>query len=221
MTTSTHPHQRGQADAVEHLGLRRDAFENRRRLLEAARVVFAEHGLQAGVEEIAQSAGVGIGTLYRRFPTKEALIAELVRELLQEVVTKAEEAQQVPDGHGLEQFVYAMGEAQTANRGCIARIWTDQNTTELRKKYRAALAILLSHAKTHNTIRADAALTDLDLLFWSFRGIIETTGDASTTAWRRQAAIALAGLRPSHEPLNQPAITNEIAERARNLATSS
>ncbi|MDQ1718021.1 MAG: hypothetical protein QOE89_1974, partial [Pseudonocardiales bacterium] len=58
--------------------LRRDAAENRERLLDAAIQVFAEHGLDAGVDEVARVAGVGTGTLYRRFPTKQALIDELV-----------------------------------------------------------------------------------------------------------------------------------------------
>ncbi len=53
--------------------LRRDAEHNRQRLLDAAADVFAEHGLEASVEEIARTAGVGMGTLYRRFPTKDAL----------------------------------------------------------------------------------------------------------------------------------------------------
>jgi AcrR family transcriptional regulator len=59
--------------------LRRDAHENRQRLLDAAAAVFAERGLEAGVEEIA---GVGVGTLYRRFPTKDALICALVHDVM-------------------------------------------------------------------------------------------------------------------------------------------
>ena len=69
--------------------LRRDAAQNRQRLLDAAEQVFAERGLEASVDEVARVAGVGMGTLYRRFPTKEALIAELVRELLEDVLLLA------------------------------------------------------------------------------------------------------------------------------------
>ena len=218
MNTSTHPSRYDRADPPNRRGLRRDASENRRRLLESARTVFARHGLEAGVEEIAHAAGVGIGTLYRRFPTKDALIAELVYELLEEALTLAHRAEQVADGRGLEEFLYAMGEVQSANRGCLARVWTDDTSTALVAEYRASITTLVADAKAHNTIRSDAAVTDIDLLFWSLRGIIETTGDVSTTAWRRQVAIALAGLRPSNEPLAEAPITDELVARSRESA---
>jgi AcrR family transcriptional regulator len=72
--------------------LRRDAAENRQRVLDAAAAVFSERGLDVGVDEIARAAGVGTGTLYRRFPTKDALISELVRQLLADLVALADSA---------------------------------------------------------------------------------------------------------------------------------
>lgn len=201
--------------------LRRDAAANRRRLLDAARVVFAERGIDAGVEEVAQVAGLGVGTLYRRFPTKDALIAELVHEFMQEVVSLARESLLLNDGRGLEQFVYALGEVQAANRGCLARIWTDEASTALRNEYRALIGELLDNAKAHGTIRDDSAVTDLDLLFWSLRGIIETTGNLAATAWRRQAAISLAGLRPSPQLLDESPISEDVVARARASSLSS
>lgn len=214
MTNLSNTSGHDQAETSVLRTLRRDAAQNRRRLLEAARIVFAEHGLDAGVEEVAQAAGVGVGTLYRRFPTKYALIAELVREFMEKVVVLARQAEQVADGRGLEQLVYALGELQAANRGCLARIWTDDTSTALRDEYRGLVAGLLAEAKAHGTIRHDAAVTDLDLLFWSLRGIIETTGELSTVAWRRQAAISLAGLRPSSGTLADLPIGEEIVAHA-------
>src|ERR1700712_2754812 len=102
--------------------LRRDAAENREKVLHAASRVFAEHGLDGSVEEVARVAGVGMGTLYRRFPTKDALIAELVRELLAYVLTLAHEARTVAHGQGLEQSLFAAGEAEASQRGCLARL---------------------------------------------------------------------------------------------------
>ena len=67
--------------------LRADAARNRTRVLDAARTAFAEHGLDVGVEEIARRAGVGKGTLYRRFPTKEALVRAIFDDILEEVET--------------------------------------------------------------------------------------------------------------------------------------
>src|ERR1700742_4136996 len=65
--------------------LRADAARNRTRVLEAARPAFAEAGLDVGVEEIARRAGVGKGTLYRRFPTKEALVRAIFEDLLDDI----------------------------------------------------------------------------------------------------------------------------------------
>ncbi|MDN4640048.1 hypothetical protein QCD70_07315 [Agreia sp. PsM10] len=130
-------------------------------------------------------------------------------------MTLVTEAAQSPAGRGLETFIYALGEVQAANRGCLARIWTDQTTTGLRDVYREHIAALLKDAKAHDAVRVDASVTDLDILFWSLRGIIETTGDLSRTAWRRQAAISLAGLRPSPIALADPPVAEEIIHRSR------
>jgi len=205
----------GGREHVEPRVLRRDAAKNRQRLLDAAREVFADHGLDAGVEEIAQMAGVGVGTLYRRFPTKDALIAELVHEFMEQVVTLARKARTAPGGRGLEQFVYALGEVQSANRGCLARIWSDENSATLRRDYRVLIADLLEDATNHGTIRADAAVTDLDLLFWALRGIIETTGAHAPEAWRRHATIHLAGLRASAGDLALPPVDEDVVARSR------
>jgi len=187
--------------------LRSDAAENRKRLLAAAAVVFAEHGLDGSVEEVARAAGVGMGTLYRRFPTKDALIGELVRELLEEVVGLARDALKVEDGLGLEQFLYAMAAAQYAHRGCLSRLWSDPQSTELKDECRALIATLLADAQEHGRVSADANLGDLDLLLWSLLSVIERSQPIGSGAWRRLVAIVLAGLRPSSEPLAEPALT--------------
>src|ERR1700689_3069017 len=103
--------------------LRRDAEQNRQRLLDAAADVFAEHGLEAGVEEIARTAGVGMGTLYRRFPTKDALIAALVHDVLSTMLEIAQESTERPDGTGLEYFLEAASSYQAAHRGCLQGLW--------------------------------------------------------------------------------------------------
>ncbi|KQU38397.1 MULTISPECIES: TetR/AcrR family transcriptional regulator [unclassified Rhodococcus (in: high G+C Gram-positive bacteria)] len=200
--------------------LRRDAAENRRRLLDAARTVFAERGMDAGVEDVARTAGVGVGTLYRRFPTKDALVAELVHEFMENAVSLARDAGSVSGGGGLEQLVFALGEVQAENRGCLARIWTDEASSALRDEYRRLSAALLADARRHGTIRSDAVATDLDLVFWSLRGIIETTGDSAPVAWRRQAAILLAGLRPSSHPLGVAPISEAVVARTRESSLS-
>src|ERR1039458_10622740 len=87
--------------------LRSDAAKNRERLLTAAGQVFEEKGLEASVADVARVAGVGMGTLYRRFPSKEALIDALVSEVLEATIAMAREAAAWPDGSGLEHFLEA------------------------------------------------------------------------------------------------------------------
>jgi AcrR family transcriptional regulator len=181
--------------------LRRDAAQNRQRLLGAAGEVFAAHGLDASVEEIARVAGVGIGTLYRRFPTKDALIAALVEDVLDTLLELAQAATEQPDGTGLERFLEASSAYQAKNSGCLPRLWNTDTEHESIQKIRRVVAALLDDAKRHGRVRDELTSTDLTMVMWSVRGVIETIGDVAPNAWRRHLDILLAGLRPATEPL--------------------
>src|ERR1044071_6962450 len=84
--------------AAENKPLRKDAERNRRRILEAAAEVFGERGLGATLDAVAERAGVGVGTVYRRFPDKEALVDALFEERIGEIRAIAHEAAEIPDG---------------------------------------------------------------------------------------------------------------------------
>ncbi|MCW2747786.1 MAG: HTH-type transcriptional regulator, partial [Nocardioidaceae bacterium] len=195
--------------------LRRDAAENRQRLLDAASQVFAEHGLDGSVDEVARVAGVGMGTLYRRFPTKEALIGELVRQLLEELVALARQSLTVADGCGLEQYLFELAAAQNTQRGCLAKLWNDDESVAIKNECHDLIGELLIDAQAHQRIRADANLSDIDILLWSLPGVIATAKDSGDAAWRRHVAIFLAGLRPTEVPLNEPALTLDQANAIR------
>src|ERR687886_977397 len=97
--------------------LRADAARNRDRVLRAARDAFAEAGLEVGVEEIARRAGVGKGTLYRRFPTKEALVRAIFDGGLDELERAARDAAGARDaGDGFRAFLAAAARMQAANQ---------------------------------------------------------------------------------------------------------
>ncbi len=177
--------------------LRRDAAENRERLLAAAATVFARDGLAASVEEIARVANVGMGTLYRRFPTKEALIEELVRQQLTDLIDAAQLATSLPDGQGLETFLWAAGRLLEAGSGCFARLWIETATAPLVGELRALIAQLVSQGQRHGRIRDDIALPDVSLLLWGLNGVITISHAAAPTAWRRALELSIAGLRPS------------------------
>ncbi len=102
----------GSEDGVgEVRPLRRDAERNRQRILKAASEVFNERGLEVSLDEIARYAGVGVGTVYRRFRTKEELVGALFKERIDSVAALAEEALQAPDPwSGLVSFMEQMAE---------------------------------------------------------------------------------------------------------------
>src|SRR5246127_3821692 len=104
-------------DGTGERPLRRDAERNRRRILAAA-AVFTERGLDATLDEVARAAGVGIGTVYRRFPDKEALVSELFRDRVDALVTAAEESCTAPDPwQGLVTYLEFVAAAMAGDLG--------------------------------------------------------------------------------------------------------
>jgi AcrR family transcriptional regulator len=191
--------------------MRRDAAANMQRLLAAASQVFAEHGLDASVEEIAHAAGVGMGTLYRRFPTKDALIAALVHDVMATMLQLASEAAGRPGGTGLEYFLEAASAYQADNRGCLPRLWEAGTERDSAAEVRRLIAALLEDAKNQGRVRSDITSTDLTVTLWGIRGVIETTRGVAPEAWRRHLGILIAGMRPAHEPLaHRPLTTAEV-----------
>jgi AcrR family transcriptional regulator len=189
--------------------------KNRERLLVAAGQVFEEKGLEASVADVARVAGVGMGTLYRRFPSKEALIAALVTEVLEATVTMAEEAASWPDGSGLEHFLEASSAYQADHLGCLPKLWNTDH--HLVKTARTLIAALLADAQANHRIRPDVTSTDVTLVMWSIRGVLQTTRATAPDAWRRHLDLLVAGLRPAdadlaHRPLSQTQI-DRILER--------
>jgi AcrR family transcriptional regulator len=189
--------------------LRRVAEQNRQRLLDAASEVFAERGLEASVEEIARTAGVGMGTLYRRFPTKEALISALVHDVLTTMLELAREGTERPDGTGLEYFLEAASAYQAGHRGCLARLWNAGPEHELVQEVRRLIDDMLTGAKRHGRVRAEITSTDVTIVLWAVRGIIETTQGRAPEAWQRHLDVYIAGLRPSADPLPDRGLSRE------------
>ena len=142
--------------------LRSDAAKNRERLLKAAGRVFEEQGLEASVADVARAAGVGMGTFYRRFPTKDALIEALVTEVLAMTISMAKEAAGQPDGSGLEHFLEASSRYQAEHVGCLPRLWSADH--ELIRVARRLIADLLADAKAQKLELAPLLGADLQRL---------------------------------------------------------
>jgi len=178
---------------------RRDAERNRQKLLVAGREVFAEDP-GAPFEEIARRAGVGIGTLYRHFPTRDALVEVIYAEHIDEVLAAAEEAADAESPwDGLVAFLERVLELQARNlplRGVFLRHSTDAALAERRRRIQPALARLVARGREQGEVRGDFTLGDLSLALWSFAPIFEATSRVAPEVWRRHLRILLDGMRP-------------------------
>jgi AcrR family transcriptional regulator len=191
--------------------IRSDALKNRERLLVAAGQVFEEKGLEASVADVARVAGVGMGTLYRRFPSKDALIEALVTEVLEATITMAREAAAWPEGTGLEHFLEVSGSYQAEHLGCLPKLWNTDH--HLVKTARDLIAGLLADAQSHGRVRPDLTSTDISLVMWSMRGVLETTRSNVPDAWRRHLDLLIAGMRPADTALSHRALSQNQVDR--------
>jgi AcrR family transcriptional regulator len=203
------------ATAAREPGSRRDAQRNRGLLVAAARSVFAERGVDARVDEVARRAGVGTGTLYRHFPTREALLEAIFAERIGELVTAADAALAEPDAWvGLVGFLEATLEPQSGDR-VLKEIFlrypaAENRLTESRQQIYALLERLLERGHSQGVLRADFALPDLALALWSFAPLIAATADTAPTVWRRHLHWLLDGLRPiAATPQIEPALNDQ------------
>ncbi len=196
-------------------GLRKDAARNRDKILAAARAAFDDGGVDVGVEAIAHRAGVGVGTLYRRFPTKEALIEAVVKEVLEDVLSAAETALvHEPAADGFTEYLRAVGRLQFEHSGCLTRLW-GAGPDDVRRQIEEVTRQLLSRAQAAGSVRTDLVYEDVIVLFWSLRGVIEATATVSPDAWLRHLDLLLDSLAPGRRPLGHPPLSPDQVVRAK------
>ncbi len=190
--------------------MRQDAVHNRERVLAAAEEIFGQQGPDASVDDLADAAGVGMGTLYRHFPTKQALVDALVGPRRRELLALVGGADAQPAGQGFEWLLFQVGQLLSEQPGCVAQLWdhSDAERTCL-QEFRACLAALLADAQAAGRIRADVVPSDINMVFWSVREIVRVTRAIAPGAWRRHLELQLAGLRPAADgmPLAHPPLT--------------
>jgi AcrR family transcriptional regulator len=183
-----------------HRAIRRDAVRNHHRILDAAREVLGESGASASMEEIAARAGVGVGTVYRRFASKDALIDELLRLALAEVMAVAERALARSDGYGLDELLRGVGQS-LADHARYADLLLQRPTDPAASgRMRAAIDELTARARAAGTVHPGTTAGDVMALIWAMRGLIQTAGEAAPTPWQRFLDIHLAGLGAAVPP---------------------
>ena len=203
--------------------LRRDARRNRERLVASARELFAAGGVDVPVEEITQRAGVGMGTLYRHFPTKEHLVDAVLEDSFRELVELAERAAADEDAwRGLAGFLERVLALHAANRGLkdvmASRARGAGRARAMRRRLRPLLRRLVERAQEQGTLRPDVTPEDLPLVFWTGARVIEATAAVAPDLWRRHLTLLLDGLRTqAATPLPAPPLTRAQLEHAARL----
>jgi len=183
------------------MALRKDAQRNRERLVEAARAVFAERGLDVALDEVARRAGVSIGTLYNRFPTRADLVAAVFADRRETLIEVAEQALAMDDSWaGFVHFVEQVCRMQAADRGyndLSARSIPQAAPTPDHLRGHQLMTEVVERAKRGGTLRPDFVLADMAFVTWAITRTIEATADESPDAWRRHLGFVLDGLRAS------------------------
>jgi AcrR family transcriptional regulator len=184
----------------ENKPLRRDAERNRQRILDAARELFADRGLGVTLNDIAHHAGVGVGTVYRRFPDKSELIEELFEQALEDLVMLMEAAIDDPDAwHGLTTFLERALELQAADlafRDLVLGSPTGlDRVSRIRSRLLPLALDLVARARETGKLRAGIEATDLPLIQLMLSTVINGARDADPELWRRYLQIVIQGLR--------------------------
>jgi AcrR family transcriptional regulator len=205
--------------------LRSDARRNRERLVASARELFARDGIDVPVEEITHHAGVGMGTLYRHFQTKDELIDAVLEDEFEQLVAAAERAVAEDDAWlALTGFLEHALALHAANHGLkdvlTARGHTHRRAEAMRKRIKPLLRRLVDRAHEQGTLRQDFVPADLPLVFWTTFSVIERTAAVAPDYWRRYLGLLLDGLRAEGATqLPEPPLTDaQLARTARKAA---
>jgi AcrR family transcriptional regulator len=206
--------------------LRVDAERNRERVLDAAREVFAEQGLDASTNEIARRAGVGIATLFRRFPTRDDLVAAAFADKMSAYAAAIDDALADPDPwQGFCSYIERVCRMQADDRG-FANVLTLTFPTakaleEELDRSAEALAVLLDRAKAAGRLRKDFAHQDVPLILMANAGVVTATSGAAPEAWRRLVGYLLQAFAAQRaEPLPDPPTKSQMYRALMRLSSA-
>ncbi|MEV8544727.1 TetR/AcrR family transcriptional regulator [Streptomyces sp. NPDC051572] len=204
--------------------LRRDAALNREKILLAAREVFGRHGLRVTLDDVARHAGVGVGTVYRRFPDKETLVRALFEQDLGMRQASAERALAHPDPwEGFVDFLMEMGADLAENRGLQEVIMLGSHSSEPMETMRGGmlpfLEALIQRAQESGDLRAEITPSDIPVVVQMLSSASQFTQGKRPDVWRRYFEIILNGIRqrPDNLPLTTPSLSNEMVEQVMGL----
>lgn len=183
---------------------RSDAVRNRASIMNAASHAFAVQGSGADVREIARSAGVGMGTLYRHFPTKDLLLETVLHEHFEEWTrTALDTASSREPAEALYTFLYDALERQANHRALVEQFAKTWDTTEgiatCRRELHPVIDDLVARCHEAGVLRPGVTGEDISLLLVGLGRIAQLVGaQQRRTLWHRALQITLDGLQPVH-----------------------
>jgi AcrR family transcriptional regulator len=172
------------------------------------------------VETITRHAGVGMGTLYRHFPTKEHLVDAVLEEAFEAYVSLARRALAEDDPWtGFRTFLEQALTQYAANRCLMDVAATSEHGRAraqlMRQRIRPLLGQLVGRAQSEGALRGDFTAEDVPVMFWAVGRVIEATETAAPDHWRRHLGLLLDGLRAeAATPLARPSLTQAQLARA-------
>lgn len=208
--------------------LRADARRNRDRIITAAQAVFTERGTEVPMEEVARTAGVGVGTLYRRFPDRDSLIRAVAHDAFSSVLedTRATIEQEPDAWRALSQILHRGMALRTVVRLTVlssrarALINADPNTEAVNNEFMALVDDLVKRAQADGTLRDDISTGDIAVLSsLALQGVQALPEELRTVAPARYIAVLLDGLRADNSrPLpGRPISAQEVVVRTPEL----
>lgn len=201
--------------------LRKDAQRNRQRIIDAARDLFAQKGLEPNLNEVAHHAGVGVGTVYRRFATKEELLEAIFEDGLDQLTTLAEFALRHDDSwQGFVWFVEQMCQITATDRGmreiAFSKCYAGNRVNAAQERLVPTLTRLVERAQADGHLRPELASADMPIIGLLAGTVGEFAGDIDPDLWRRYVALIIEGMRqrPEQERLPVEALSEADLDRA-------
>ena len=183
-----------------HRPLRADARRNRERVLEGARAVFAEHGRDAQMDDVAKRAGVGVGTVYRHFPTKEALVSALTVSLFERVLEAGRQALELDDPwEALTSALWTGGETLSSDRAFTEIVGQTEMpfSMELQTEMYEVYSQLIERAIASGDLRPDIVMDDIPMFMCGI-GMATVKPHCCPNAWRRHLSVVIDGLKAAN-----------------------
>lgn len=208
-------------DSTTDRPLRKDAQRNRQRIIDAARDLFARKGLEPNLNEVAHHAGVGVGTVYRRFATKEELLEAIFEDGLNQLTLLAEIGLRHDDSwEGFVWFVEQMCQVTASDRGmrevAFSKCYAGARVDAAQERLVPTLTALVERAQADGHLRPELAAADMPVIGLLAGTVSEFAGGVDTELWRRYVALLIEGMRRRKDQQRLPveALTEEGLDAA-------